>query len=267
MSQSSVSSSLLAAAFAANGGHTQVERLHESGALRLRRTRDDACEASIVNTGGGIVGGDRIALDVRLGRSADVTITSVAAEKIYRAAGAAARLETRLTLGGGARLDWLPQETILFDGARLDRRFSVDIAADATLLAAEMVVFGRLASAETSIAGSFRDGWRVRRDGALVFADETRLDGAIGTILDRPAVGGGARAAALLLLVAPEAESLLEPARAALEPHRRTVEGGASARDRLLAVRLLSRDPERLRAAAIAVLGRLRAARLPRAWG
>ena len=266
MASPTISSSVLAATFAARAGRTAIDRLREGGALRLRQSRAAACEALIVNTGGGIVGGDQLTLDITLAAGATVTMTSVAAEKIYRSAGPAASIETRLTLGRGARLDWLPQETILFDGARLARRFTVEMAADATLLAAETMVFGRLASDETSIDGALRDGWRVRRGGALIFADETRLDGAIGATLDRPALGGGARAAALVLLVAPQAESLVEAARAAIEPLRPTVEGGASARDRLLAVRLLSRDPERLRAAVVAVLGPLRAMPLPRAW-
>ena len=260
------SSSLLAAAFSARGGRTDIARLHEQGAVRLRRARGAACEAMIVNTGGGIVGGDRLMLDMTLALAAHVTITSVAAEKIYRSAGPAATIETRLSLGPAARLDWLPQETILFDGARLDRRFAVDMAADATLLAAETIVFGRLASGETAIGGVFRDGWRVRRDGSLVFADAARLEGAIGAILDGPATGGGARATSLVLLLSPEAEGLVEAARLGLEPHRGAVEGGASARDRLLCVRLLSHDPERLHAAVAAVVGVLRARALPRGW-
>ena len=266
-SRPSHSSSLLAAAFSVRGGRTNIARLHEAGALRLRRPRGSACEAMIVNTAGGVVGGDRLMLDMDLAAASHVTITSVAAEKIYRSAGPAAAIETRLRLAPAARLDWLPQETILFDGARLDRRFTVDMAADATLLAAETIVFGRLASGETSVKGTLHDGWRVRRDGSLVFADEARLEGAIGATLDRAAIGGGARAASLILLLSAAADGLVEATRSVLETHRGAVQGGASARERLLCVRLLSHDPERLRGAVAAVLGILRATALPRAWG
>ncbi len=260
------SSSLLAAAFSAHGGRSAIARLHEAGALRLRRPRGPACEAMIVNTAGGIVGGDRLMLDISLAAEAAVTITSVAAEKIYRSAGPVAAIDTRLTVGSGARLDWLPQETILFGGGRLERRFTVDMAAGATFLAAETLVFGRLASGELSIDGLLRDSWRIRREGFLVFADAARLDGAIGSILDRPATGGGARAVSLVLLLSPDAERLVDTARVVLEPHRDMVEAGATTRDRLLCVRLLSRDPERLRTAAAAVIASLRPQGLPRNW-
>ena len=141
------------------------------------------------------------------------------------------------------------------------------MAPDARLIAAEILVFGRLAKGETAIGGFLRDSWRVRRDGRLVFADESRLEGAIGARLDRPAIGGGARAGALLLVVAPDAERHLDPARAALEPFRGSgVEGGASAWDGLLVARLLSRSPETLRAAMIAMLAAIRTGPLPRSW-
>jgi urease accessory protein len=258
----------LKASFRRQGAHTALDRVYEAGSLRLRQPRGTDCEATLVNTGGGIVGGDRLTVALSVGAGASMTVSSVAAEKIYYSAGATAYLETRLNLAAEARLDWLPQETILFDGARVDRRFTIDLAPSAHLLAAETLIFGRLARGETSIHGWFRDGWRIRRDGRLLFADESRLDGAIGTILDRPAVAGGARAVALILVVAPDAERWLAPARAALEPFRSLgVEGGASVRDGLLVGRLLSRSPEDLRAALIAVLSVLRSQTLPRSWG
>ena len=206
LAASTASSSTLRAAFLRHGSRTALDRVYEAGALRLRQPRGAACEAILVNTGGGIVGGDRLTLDVALGVDTEVTVTNVAAEKVYGAAETAAAtstIDTRLQIAAGATLDWLPQETILFDGARLDRRFDIEMAADARLVASELLIFGRLARGETAITGTSRDRWRVRRDGRLVFADESRIDGAIGARLDRPAIGGGARSAALLLVVAP----------------------------------------------------------------
>ncbi len=258
-------SSTLAATFIANSGMTTIDRLYESGALRLRRPRGAACEAIVVNTGGGIVAGDTLALTFDLKPHAEVSVTTVAAEKIYRSAGAIASIGTRLALAGGARLLWLPQETILFDGARLARTFDVDLAPDARLVAAEMLVFGRLASGETTTTGSLRDAWRVRRDGRLVFADATLLEGAIGATLDRPALGGGARAIALLLVAGPDAEAAVEPLRAAFAGNAH-VEAGVSARDGIVVARALARSPERLRASMVAALGSVDAAP-PRAWG
>ena len=264
-------SSVLRAAFVVCAGRTTLDRVFERGALRLRRPHGAACEGMIVNTGGGIVAGDRLALDMSLSAQAEVTVTTVAAEKIYGSTGPTATIETQLRLGAGARLDWLPQETILFDGARLDRRFAIDMAADARLVAAEMVVFGRLAFGETATTGRLRDSWRLRRGGRLVFADETRLEGAIGDMLDRPAIAAGARAVALLLSVTSDADQLVDPLRAALRPFAegdpaRRVEAGASVRDGILVARLLAHSPERLRASMIAAMTVVRGSSPPSVW-
>ena len=213
-----------------------------------------------------MLGGDRLALDFDLAAGADVVLTTVAAEKIYRAEARDAAVATRLALAAGARLAWLPQETILFDGARLVRSLTVDMAADASLLAAETLVFGRLAMGETAVTGALRDGWQVRRAGRLVFADETRLAGDMAAVLDAGAGGGGARAAALVLFAAPEAEDALDPLRAALAPFA-AVESGASAFDGLLVARLLARSPDALRTAMVTALSLLGGGRaLPRVW-
>lgn len=262
----SPSESALRAVFNNRGGVTQRARVHEAGALRLRLPRHATpCEGIILNTGGGVLGGDRLDLAFDLGPRADVVLTTVAAEKIYRSEAQPATIATRFNLAADARLEWLPQETILFDRARLQRTLTVDMAAGASLLAAEMLVFGRLAMGETRVTGFLRDSWRVRRDGRLVFADETRMDGDIATILDRPALGGGARAAALILFVDGEAEAALDPLRAALATFG-SVEAGASAFDGILVARLLARSPEALRAAMVAALATLRSRPLPRVW-
>ena len=258
-------SGVIRATFSAHDRTTHLARLHEAGGLRLRRVRGPRCETILVNTAGGIVAGDHLAIAFDLGEDADATVTSVAAEKIYRSPGPAARLATNLTLASGARLAWIPQETILFDGARLERRIDIDIVADARLVAAEMLVLGRLARGEAAICGALRDDWRVRRDGRLVFAEATRLDGAIGALLDRPAIGGGARATALMLVAAPEAGSLVEPLRAAFSRHGE-VESGVSVRDGILVARAVARSPARLRAAMVAALADAGVDPLPRVW-
>ena len=126
-------------------------------------------------------------------------LTTTAAEKIYRSDGPVSRIENRVTLGAGARLAWLPQETILFDRARVRRRFEADLAPGAALLAVEIVAFGRAARGERITAGLLADAWRVRRAGRLVYADSFVLEGPISDLLARPAIGGGARACATLL--------------------------------------------------------------------
>ena len=254
------------ASFTARGERTQISQLYESGGLRLKHPNPHAgCEAVLLNTGGGFAGGDKADLRFALGDKAEVTLTTQAAEKIYRGA-PAAELDVALDLGEAARLDYLPQETILFDGARLRRRLTLDMAATARALLVEITVFGRLARGETAIRGGFRDSWRIRRAGKLVFADETRLDGEIGALLDRPAIGGGARSTALVVLADEAAEDRLGELRAVLDCHAEGVEAGASAFNGLLVARCAAPSPEPLRAAIVAAIACLRGHPPPRVW-
>ena len=254
------------ATFRRTGARTEPARLYETGGLRWRFPRSAGpCEAVIVNTGGGVAGGDAYRLQVTLSERAEVTATTPAAEKIYRSDGPAARIETRLALASGARLRWLPQETLLFDRARLERRLEVDMAKDADLLLVESLVFGRLAMGETAVDARFSDSWRVRREGKLVFADETRLDHAAAA-LDRIAVGAGARAVATIVAAAPSIEARLPDLRAALEAESDKVEAGASAFDGLIVGRLVSPAPHRLRETLIAAMLTLGAGEPPRLW-
>jgi urease accessory protein len=251
--------------FAAHGSRTSVARVYETGGLRLRHPRGAACEAVIVNTGGGFAGGDAAEIRIEATAGADATVTTQAAEKIYRADGRPTEIDVSLRLAPGSRLDWLTQEAILFDGACLHRRFDVAMAADAALLLVESLVFGRLAKGEAAICGSVRDSWRIRREERLIFAEELRLDGAIGSMLDRSAIGKGARATAILLHVAPGAAEKLDAVRAALEPMT-GVDYGASAWNGMLVTRIASPSPAEVRAAIVAAMVPLRGRALPRVW-
>jgi urease accessory protein len=249
---------------------SEAARAYETGGLRLRFPRaGEECEAVIVNTGGGMAGGDTARIDLAVGPGARAAATTQSQEKIYRCDDDPVRVETRLRVEAGGALAWTPQETLLFDNAWLERALEAEVAPDASLLLMEAVVFGRLAHGETRIAARLRDRWRVRRGGRLVFADETRLENA-GAALDRPAVGGGARAIALILCVAPDAEAQAPNLRAALdtvaESEGERLEAGASAFDGLLVARLASPSPARLRAALIGAMFALRGLRAPRVW-
>ncbi|MGP0060856.1 MAG: urease accessory protein UreD [Beijerinckiaceae bacterium] len=254
------------ASFAAEGGRTHIAGLFETGGWRLRHPNPHAgCEAVILNTGGGVASGDRIDLAFSALAQADVTLTTQAAEKIYRGA-TAAEIAVAIHLQGRARLEYLPQETILFEGARLRRRLEVDMAADATGLFAETAVFGRLARGETSTSGALHDSWRIRRAGKLIFAEETRIEGEIGARLDRPAIGRGARAAALLVYVGLDAEARLADVRGELAPFADRVEAGASAFNGMLMARLTAVSPDALQAAILAALIPLRGRTPRRVW-
>jgi urease accessory protein len=253
-------------AVARMAGVTFVRDVEEAGPLRVcfpRPATKDILEAVILNTGGGVVSGDRLRLTFEADEGASLTVTTQAAERVYRSDGATARVELRLVAARGARLCWLPQETIVYDGARIERTIGADVAADAALTLCEALVFGRTAMGETLVEGCIADRWRIRRGGTLVFADALRLEGPIGAILGRPAVAAGARAAATLVRIAPDAEAGLAPLRTVLAAAN--VEAGASAFDGLLVARLLARDGLELRAglgAAFSALG----VHLPRAF-
>jgi urease accessory protein len=237
----------------------------ESGGYRVRFPRSVlGCEGVLINTGGGMTGGDRLSLDIALGEGAAATLTTQAAEKIYRAQGADVEIAIRLDLAAGARLDWLPQEQILFDRARLSRSLDVAMAGDATLTLVESTIFGRTAMGEALTQAAFRDRWRIRRDGRLVLAEDVRLDGDVAARLARPAVGAGARAIATLVHVAPDAEARLEALREILS--NAASECGASAWNGLLVARFLHTDAAALRADLARILQAFRGARLPRSW-
>jgi urease accessory protein len=251
--------------FARIGERTEPERLFETGGLRWRFPRSsNPCEAAIVNTGGGVAGDDSYVLSLTLGEGAEVEATTPSAERIYRSDGPAAAIETRLTLASGARLFWLPQETLLFEGARLERRLEVEATGEAEFIIAETLAFGRLAMGESRIDASMRDSWRLRRDGRLVFADETRIDHA-GATLDRKATGAGARAVSMIVASAPNIEARLPDLRAALKAAGSRVESGASAFDGLVVARFLAASSHQLRATLVAAIVAL-GGRKPRLW-
>jgi urease accessory protein len=255
----------IALTVAASAGRTRPARVHESGSLRVRFPHRDGAvlDAVIVNTGGGMTGGDRFDLDINVGAGADVSVTTAAAEKIYRSLGSDTTFDLNLTIGSGGRLAWLPQETILFDRARLRRKIDVDLAPDASLLLAEATIFGRSAMGETVRSGSFFDRWRVRVGGSLVFADAIRLDGAIAQSLAVPAAATGGAAVASVLKV-PGTEECVAAVRAFQQDFAGEV--GASAWNGLVAVRCVAADGAVLRHDLAKVLAALGSGPLPRLW-
>ena len=246
-------------------GVTRRGVVHESGSLRVRfpSPEGDGLSGVFVNTAGGIAGGDRFDIDISAGEGARVTLTTAAAEKVYRAPGPAAVLNIALKAEAGAHLAWLPQETILFDRARISRRIDIDLAADASLLLCEIVVFGRAAMGERMLHGEFIDRWRLRRAGKLVFAEAIRLDGDIGAKLSQPAVAKGGVAIGTALIV-PGDEAVVERIREASETFGGEV--GISAWNGFAMARFCAQDAARLRADMMAVLGRASGVPLPRLW-
>lgn len=245
-------------------GLTLRKRVQESGSLRVRfpNVSGPDCEAVLVNTGGGMTGGDSFDIAIALEAKAALTVTTAAAEKIYRSTGPDATLTVDLTVGAGAALAWLPQETILFNGARLARRITVDLADDASLLMVEGTVFGRSGMDEEMTRGFLHDQWLIRRGGRLIHLEATRLDENIAARLARRAVAHGAAAVATLLAV-PAAQTVAA-IRGSL--HRMRGEVGASEWNGLAVARFVAPDGGTLRHDLMQAVMVTRVAGLPRLW-
>lgn len=244
------------------GARSVLDELRMSGAIKALFPRKDHVEAIILNTSGGLTGGDRVTVSATAGEGSHLTLTTQAAERVYRAASDVAQVGTQLQAEAGATLYWLPQELILFDGAALHRQLDIQLRANARLLMVEPVIFGRAAMGERLTSGHFRDRICISRDGVPLYHDITCLTGNIDAALSRPAVADGMGAMASLLYVGPDADTQLSPVRALLPST-----GGASliAPD-TLALRLLAPDGFELRSALLPILDRLSRDSLPPCW-
>lgn len=240
-----------------------IAQFRTSGATKVAfPRRRDAVEAIMLNTSGGLTGGDRFEIRAEAGPGSELVLTTQAAERAYRSLSGAARVTTELRAGEGATLHWLPQEFILFDGASVERRLSLDLESGAEAVLVEPLVFGRAAMGETLKTGHFRDRITIRRDGVPIYWDRIALSGAISAQLARPAVANGNGAMASVICASPRAEAHLEPIRRALP-----ATGGASllAPD-LLILRLVAGDAFLLRRSLVPMLERLTGRALPKSW-
>jgi urease accessory protein len=249
-----------------HNGYSALDGLRQAGCLKARfPRRDDVAWLNIVtlNTSGGVAGGDELQGSFVIHSGAGATIASQAAERFYRAlpGGDPSRVYNRISVAAGGAAEWLPQETILFNRCSVRRRLRIELAADARFLGVESLVFGRTAMGEVVERASVHDLIEVRRDGRLLLYDAIRLDGAVADMLTRKAIADGARAVATLVLLAPDAEDVLEAVRAA------SPWCGASAWDGMLIARLVASDGASMRAAVVDILHVLRGGRpLPRVW-
>jgi urease accessory protein len=254
----------LSLAFAHDGSQTRVQKLYQQGCLKTRLPRSqnpETLEAVTMNIGGGIAGGDCLSTQITLGPGARVSISSQAAERVYRALDAPSRIITRIDAGAGAALAYLPQETILFNGFALDRSLEISLAPTATYLGVESLIFGRQAMGETIHVGALKDKILLRRGGKIILQDMTRLDGDIAAQLARKAVADGAMAVASLIYAAPDAANRLSHIRAALAGHH----AGASAFEDIIFARLLAPSAISLRKCMVAALHACGAV-LPKVW-
>jgi urease accessory protein len=244
-------------------GKTEIQTLYQDGCakVRLPHTHSDALQAVLMNTAGGLTGGDYVHWTATAMAGAKLVLTTPACERVYRSIEGDARVENRLIANEGAHIDWLPQETILFEGSRLDRRLEIELAEGATLTAVEAVLIGRQAMGEAAPTARLRDNWRIRRGGKLIHAEATVLS---GDPTERSSLSllDGAVAFATVLHVAPDAERKLDAVRALLPES-----GGASAIGERLTVRLLAGSGLSLRRSLSPIIALLSSAgSIPRLW-
>ncbi|SHH95180.1 urease accessory protein UreD [Marivita hallyeonensis] len=252
------------AAKSRGAGASAIADLRQQGSAKVLMTpARDAVEGIILNTSGGLTGGDTLAIQADAQSHARLRLTTQAAERVYRSPDARfARVRNTLTVAEGGRIDWLPQETILFQNGALRRSLRVDMAPEAHALIVEPVLFGRLAMGEVVTEASLLDDLTIRRGDTVIFKDTTRLTGDIAAKLDKPAVGGGARAMALVVYAAPDADRHIDPIRADLP----NTAGVSLVHDGCLVLRALAPDGFELRRTLIPILERLSGDTLPRSW-
>ena len=245
-------------------GQSVLADLHQSGAFKVVFPRaDDGLRPILLNTAGGVTGGDRFALDIQVAAHTHVSLTTQAAERAYRAQpGEVGHIRSIAKVFGPGCLHWLPQELILYNGCAMDRRLRIDLSAKAQLLMVEPIIFGRAAMGETLTEGHFRDRIEVTRAGRPLYRDALRLEGDIAAKLARVGTAQGAAAMASGLYVAPNAEAVLEAVR-----HHLGDWGGASllAPD-VLALRVIAADSHILRQHLLPVLDLLSQSTLPISW-
>lgn len=249
----------------ARAGTTVIATLRQQGATKVLfpRQRGAGLQAVLINTAGGVTGGDRFSTHAHAMTGADLTLTTQACERAYRAmAGQTGEIKTQLRIDAAARLDWLPQETILFEGCALRRHLQIDMATSSRLLMVEPLVFGRVEMGEQLHSGQLHDQISITRDGQPLYTDAMRFDGDIHAHMAQPFVANGAAAMASVVYVAPDAEAHLAPIRAALGD----TAGASLLAPDLLVARALAPDSYTLRADLGPLLTRLSGRPLPRCW-
>ncbi len=244
-------------------GRTRLQDLHQAGCLKLRfpKLAGPAREGVLINTAGGLTGGDILEQRFTVGAGAELSLTTQACERIYRASFGRAEVTTRLAVEPGGFLAFLPQETILFDEGALARRLELDAAAEAEFVLCEAVILGREMMGEEVAEGFFRESWRIRLGGKLVFADETRLEGRIAEETQAAASLAGNRAFATLVARRHAPETLLDPLRQTIGEG-----GGASLVGELIVARLVAPSGFLLRKRLIPAIAALAKAAVPRIW-
>ena len=246
----------------------KLKRFYQSGSAKIfiPKTYAKTTEAVLVNTAGGLTGGDIFGAKLRADGDTHLTVSTQTAERVYCALGPqAAKITIDIDLGGKASLHWLPQETILFDGAGFSRHLKVEMDDAASFLASEMMVFGRTAMHETVRQGNLSDQWRISRGGRLIHAEALRLDGHIDEKLLQPASADGGVCVATTLYVSCDAEAKADAVRSFFKNHD-DVRTAVSAWDGKLVIRSVCGNTARLKRLMAQFIEQFRNIANPRVW-
>ncbi len=253
---------------------TRISDLYQQGCCKVRfpQKTDDSVEAVLLNTAGGLTDGDIITNELLWKAGSRATVTTQAAERVYRAASEdTAHVQTQIRIEADCVACWLPQETIVFDGSRLARTLDIDLSSGSRLIAHESTVFGRAAMGENVESGRVSDRWRIRIDGRLAFADsflvDDRLTGSIDAYLKRRSAAHAARCMSTVVIVGADNDGLVEYVRDLdTSPPTRV---GATSLGQIALVRILAADSQSMRAVftrVFAEIGSTFGLELPRVW-
>lgn len=259
--------------FKSHNGQTKLDRLFQTGAakIRLPKSYSDFNEAVLINTSGGITGGDQLTWDIGLDDNTKAIVTTQASEKIYEASSGVAHVTTNIKVGANACLNWLPQEAILFEGSSLSRTLNVDLSENAQFLAIESVMLGREAMGEDVQRCFFKDKWRIRRDGKLIFADDIQMDGDMPALEANQTFLSGHKCFATLLYTGPQDQDQLDQMKDRLldDMNRAMPEKhcwGLSAFGGKLIIRILAKNSYEMRKNMIPLLTKISGNDLPKVW-
>ncbi len=247
------------------GERSVLDKFRQSGSFKCLFPRPDpqGLDAVLLNTAGGVTGGDSFRFSGRAAAGTTLTVTTQACERAYKAkSGALGQVINHLSVASGARINWLPQETILFNGSALDRRLKIEMSSGAEMLMVEPLVFGRAAMGETLTNTRLRDRIEVWCDGVPVFFDAMRFSGDLHAHLSKPHIANGAGAMALVVFSSPRAEGQLHAVRQILPESA----GATLMQSDLLVIRILAETSFALRRSLMPVLRHLNTDTLPRCW-
>ncbi|MEE9314780.1 MAG: urease accessory protein UreD [Rhizobiaceae bacterium] len=245
-------------------GQTRIDELYQEGCAKIRcpRTHHNQLEAVIINSSGGMTGGDKLNWNFTIGANCKASITTQACERIYKSVDGSAQTRIEIDLNENSQFSWLPQETILFDQSSLSRTIEATLDPTAEALFVESIIFGRREMGEKITLGSITDRWRIRQNGTLVHAEDFRMTGNIADQLNQPFITNRREAMATLLLISPKAEGLLETARNIIGES-----GGASFWNGKLLARVVSTDGYALRKTLIPLINLLNfGTSVPKVW-